>query len=60
MSDVSGMLMTRYDETKPQVWRVPLRDEIVPDVQVPAPRAYTADASLTASRFVRSRCPRSG
>jgi len=39
MSDVSGMLMTRYDETKPQVWHVPLRDEIVADLQVPAPRA---------------------
>jgi hypothetical protein len=39
MSDVSGMLMTRYDETKPQVWHVPLRDEVVADLQVPAPRA---------------------
>jgi len=39
MSDVSGMLMTHYDETKPQVWRVPLRDEVVADLQVPAPQA---------------------
>jgi hypothetical protein len=39
MSDVSGMLMTRYDETKPQVWHVPLRDEVVADVQVQAPGA---------------------
>ncbi len=39
MSDVSGMLMTRYDETKPQVWHVPLRDEVVPDLQVRAPGA---------------------
>ena len=39
MSDVSGMLMTHYDETKPQVWHVPLRDEVVADLQVPAPRA---------------------
>lgn len=38
-SEVSGMMMTRYDETKPQVWRVPLRDEVVPDVQVAAPGA---------------------
>lgn len=30
MSDVSGMLMTHYDETTPQVWHVPLRDEVVP------------------------------
>jgi hypothetical protein len=38
-SNVSGMLMTRYDETKPQVWRVPLREEVVPDLEVNAPRA---------------------
>ncbi len=39
MSDVSGMLMTHYDETKPQVWHVPLRDEVVADLQVRAPSA---------------------
>jgi murein tripeptide amidase MpaA len=39
MSDVSGMLMTHYDETKPQVWHVPLRDEVVEDLQVKAPGA---------------------
>jgi hypothetical protein len=39
MSDVSGMLMTRYDETTPQVWHVPLRDEVVDDLQVKAPGA---------------------
>ncbi len=38
-SDVSGILMTRYDESKPQVWRVPLREEVVPDRLVTAPRA---------------------
>ncbi|MCD2516850.1 peptidase M14 [Massilia sp. G4R7] len=38
-SDISGMLMTRYDESKPQVWRVPLRDEVVADKVVAAPRA---------------------
>ncbi|HEY0335389.1 MAG TPA: M14 family metallopeptidase [Stenotrophomonas sp.] len=38
-SPVSGALMTRYDETKPQVWRVPLRDRIKPSVVVEAPRA---------------------
>jgi murein tripeptide amidase MpaA len=37
-SDVSGALMTRYDDTVPQVWRVPLRDQIAPSVQVAAPR----------------------
>ncbi|VXC14459.1 M14 family metallopeptidase [Massilia sp. 9I] len=38
-SDVSGILMTRYDEAKPQVWRVPLRDEVVPERVIAAPRA---------------------
>jgi len=37
MSDVSGQLMTHYDETKPQIWTVPLRDEMVPDLVVHAP-----------------------
>jgi hypothetical protein len=31
--------MTRYDESRPQIWRVPVRDEIVPDVQAKAPLA---------------------
>ena len=38
-SDVSGILMTRYDETKPQIWTVPLRDDIVPDMTLVAPKA---------------------
>ncbi|WP_219133931.1 M14 family metallopeptidase [Janthinobacterium sp. UMAB-60] len=38
-SEVSGALMTRYDEKTPQIWHVPLRDEIVPDLQVAAPKA---------------------
>ncbi len=37
-SEVSGALMTRYDDRAPQVWKVPLRDEIVPSLQVPAPK----------------------
>jgi hypothetical protein len=39
MSDVSGAMMVHYDETQPQVWHVPLRDEVVPDVQADAPGA---------------------
>ncbi|NHZ61968.1 M14 family metallopeptidase [Massilia genomosp. 1] len=39
LSDVSGALMTRYDETKPEIWTVPLRDEVLPDVMVSAPKA---------------------
>ena len=38
-SEVSGALMTHYDETKPQLWKLPLRDEIVPGRVVDAPRA---------------------
>ncbi len=38
-SEVSGALMTRYDEGRPQVWNVPLRDEIVPGHMVDAPGA---------------------
>ncbi|MGH8083156.1 MAG: M14 family metallopeptidase [Lysobacter sp.] len=37
-SDVSGALMTRYDETKPQVWNIPLKYDIQPGHQVVAPR----------------------
>ncbi|HZX77773.1 M14 family metallopeptidase [Lysobacter sp.] len=38
-SEVSGALMTRYDETTPQVWHLPMRDEIVPARVVDAPKA---------------------
>ncbi|QNP40914.1 M14 family metallopeptidase [Lysobacter solisilvae (ex Woo and Kim 2020)] len=38
-SEVSGALMTRYDENTPQVWHIPLRDEVVPDHVLDAPRA---------------------
>ena len=49
-SDVSGALMTRYDDTVPQVWRVPLRDEIAPSVQVDAPRGgYLVPAAFAAA-----------
>jgi hypothetical protein len=38
-SDVSGGLMTHYDETKPQTWHLPMRDEMVPDHVAVAPGA---------------------
>ena len=48
-SEVSGALMTRYDETKPQVWRVPLWQDIVADFQITAPRAgYVIPAAYAA------------
>ena len=37
-SDVSGALMTHYDESKPEVWHVPMRDHLVPDHVALAPR----------------------
>ncbi|TAA08801.1 peptidase M14 [Pseudoxanthomonas winnipegensis] len=38
-SEVSGGLMTRYDEATPQVWHIPLRDTMEPAVTTTAPRA---------------------
>ncbi|MCM2336714.1 MAG: hypothetical protein NDI66_08025 [Pseudomonas sp.] len=54
-SDVSGALMTRYDETRPEVWKVPLRDEIVPGRVVDAPKAGylvpAAHAAMVANKL---------
>jgi hypothetical protein len=36
-SAVSGALVTHYDTRKPQVWHIPLQDEVVPKVLVKAP-----------------------
>lgn len=56
-SDVSGILMTRYDETRPQVWRVPLRQEVVPNLEVAAPLAGyivpAAHAAMVAQKLAR-------
>ncbi|MFT3757207.1 MAG: M14 family metallopeptidase [Pseudoxanthomonas sp.] len=38
-SEVSGALMTRYDEDTPQIWKIPLRDELQPSVVANAPKA---------------------
>ena len=37
-SEVSGALMTHYDEGTPQLWKLPLRDEIVPGRSIVAPK----------------------
>ena len=48
-SAISGALMTRYDETKPQVWRIPLRDDLLPSVSVQPPSAgYVVPAAHAA------------
>ena len=36
-SEISGALMTRYDESKPQVWKLPMRDEVHPGITAVAP-----------------------
>lgn len=36
-SDISGALMTRYDESRPQIWHVKLRDTVVPTSQAQLP-----------------------
>ncbi|MET0656364.1 MAG: peptidase M14, partial [Pseudoxanthomonas sp.] len=38
-SEVSGALMTRYDETRPQIWKIPLRDRLQPSLSIDAPGA---------------------
>lgn len=54
-SNVSGALMTRYDDTKPQIWSVPLRDDIVPGISVKAPKGgyvvSPAYAAMVAAKF---------
>lgn len=47
-SDVSGGLWTQYDETKPQTWHLPMRDEMVPAHVAVAPGAgYLVPAAWT-------------
>ncbi|XYI03035.1 M14 family zinc carboxypeptidase [Sorangium sp. So ce1128] len=38
-SEISGGTWTRYDEARPEIWRVPLFDRIEPDLTVTAPAA---------------------
>ena len=47
-SEISGALMTRYDETQPQIWKLPVRDEIVPDLLIKAPAGYWVPAAHAA------------
>ncbi len=42
-SSVSGALMTRYDEKKPAIWKIPLIDDVVASVTVSAPAAYAVE-----------------
>jgi len=48
-SEISGATMTRYDESTPQLWKLPLRDEVIPDHSVIAPKAgYVVPAAHAA------------
>lgn len=48
-SDVSGASMVQYDERTPQLWMLPLRDTIVPNRVVDAPKAgYIVPAEYAA------------
>jgi hypothetical protein len=47
-SEISGQLMTRYDENKRQTWKIPLRDEIVIGNQEVVPAAYIVPPAHTA------------
>lgn len=38
MSEVSGALMTRYDDKKPQIWKLTVRDDVQPALTVIAPK----------------------
>lgn len=49
-SEISGALMTRYDEATPQIWKLPLRDVIEPGLSVQAPRGgYVVPAAFAAA-----------
>ena len=50
-SDVSGATWISYDETKPEVWKVPLRDQVEPLLTVVAPRGGYVVAPAYADRL---------
>ena len=48
-STVSGALMTRYDESKPQIWKMPVHDDVQPSLSAVAPAAgYVVPAAHAA------------
>ena len=45
-SAISGTLLTRYDDRRPQIWRIPLFDQVKPEITVVAPKGgYLVPAS---------------
>lgn len=70
-SPVTGGLLIRYDENTPQIWRVPLRDKLVPDLTATLPQAgyvvapafadqVAALLDLHAISYTRLETPRTG
>jgi hypothetical protein len=48
-SEISGATWIRYDETKPEIWTVPLREKVEPALVVTAPRGgYLVAAGFAA------------
>jgi hypothetical protein len=46
-SEISGGTWLRYDETKPEIWSIPLLDELVPKLAIELPRAgYVVDGGF--------------
>jgi murein tripeptide amidase MpaA len=53
-SAISGGLVTRYDPKTPQIWRVPLRDQVRASLEVAAPRGgYLVPAAFSAQIAAR-------
>ena len=49
LSPISGALAVHYDPKKPQIWRVPLYDGVVPGIEVVAPKGgYVVPAAHAA------------
>jgi len=44
-SPISGMLVTRYDTSKPMTWHVPLREEVRATFAIDAPLAGYVDST---------------
>ena len=48
-SPISGTLVTVYDPTAPQIWRVPLRDQVTPSLMATVPRGYIVPPACAAA-----------
>lgn len=58
LSDVSGQLMTHYDESKPQLWKLPLKYDIIAGQSETMPAAYIVPPAYAA--FVSAKLKQHG